>query len=176
MEGQIQVNRIRILFGAEQPFGSDKTNPMEFRIVEEAISQLKQTGGTVHEVLCQDPSQPENLEKKLGMELPASVRAFYSRYEYLQVGPYEFIWARNLPDLVERLRHQFEIPESYLPVLSDGMGGYYYVGCSEETASHPENFGKVVHRPTGTANTVEIRCGEFFEFVLSRITIANDES
>jgi len=131
----------------------------------------------VHEVLCKDDAfQPDNLEKTLGMELPASVRAFYSHYEYLQVGPYEFVWARNLPDLVERLRNQLEIPKSYLPILSDGMGGYYNVVCSEVNASRPGNFGSVVHRPTGTAKIVEINCGEFFEFVLSRITIANDES
>jgi hypothetical protein len=147
---------------------------MEFQRVQEAVSQLKQTGGTVQEVLCTNPSQAENLERILGMEFPSSVREFYSRYEYLQVGPYEFEWARNLPDLVANMRKQMAIPRTYLPILADGMGGYYYVICSEVNVARPGIFGNVVHRPTGTSKPVDTHCGEFFEFVLARVEVAAD--
>src|SRR5689334_6898078 len=118
---------------------------MEFQKVQEAISQLKQQGVTVQEVLCTDTSQTKSLEKTLSIEFAPPIREFYSHYEYLQVGPYEFEWTRNLPNLVERLRRQPDIPWNYLPILSDGMGGYYYAVCAEANTFRPANFGKVVH-------------------------------
>jgi hypothetical protein len=141
---------------------------MQFQRVQDEISKLKHRGITVNEVLCTEPSGPDDLEKTLQIHLPASVRQFYSHYEYLQVGPYEFEWVRNLPGLVSRLRRQLHVPMTHLPILSDGMGGYYYVVCSEVNAPRPDNFGRAVHRPTGTADQLEIDCGDFLEFVLSR--------
>jgi len=147
---------------------------MTFQQVQEAISQLKQTGATVEETLCDDPPQVANLEKTLGLEFPDSLREFYSYYDYLQVGPYEFEWVRNLPDLVDKVRKTLQVPENYVPILWDGMGGYYYVVCSTREGGRPGNFGEVVYRPRGSPKPVESDCGQLFEFLVSRIENAKE--
>ena len=148
---------------------------MEFSKLQEKISYLKENGVTVSEVPCKDPHLLQSLERMFGIELPEPVRQFYSHYEYLQIGPFEFTWARNLPELVPKLRREFHIPKNYLPILWDGMGGYYHAVCAEAGALRPENYGSVVQRPAVSGKTVEFDCGEFLEFVLSRAEIAGDD-
>jgi hypothetical protein len=148
---------------------------MDLSTLQRAISNLGRSGVTVRERQCQDPSAVHSTQQILGFEFPHSVRQFYAYYEFLQIGPYEFVWIRTLPDLVAKLRARFGIPTNYLPVLPDGMGGYYYVVCAEKNRPNPENIGAVVYSPSGRSDSVEFRYSDFFDLILSCIAIAQSE-
>lgn len=46
----------------------------------------------------------ERIEQSLGIGFAPELRAFYKRFEYLQIGAREIEWVRNIVPLTERLR------------------------------------------------------------------------
>lgn len=142
---------------------------MDIQRLQQLLQDLEQTGGTVCKVICEDPSMVEQMENLFGLGLPESVKSFYEMYEYLQVGTYEFVWIKVFPDLIKRIREQGNVPHNYLPILPDGMGGYYYVACAEKNKPRPEEFGFVVHHFGGAQDVFEFCNSDFLGFVASRV-------
>jgi hypothetical protein len=128
----------------------------------------------VREQQCEDPAVVEDTERLLSLEFPGTLQQFYTLFEFLQLGPFEFVWIRTLPQIAAKLRSRWHMALNYLPILADGMGGYYCVVCAERGGSHPENFGVVVH--AASRDLIEFMCLDFMEFVESRVAIARDES
>src|SRR6266545_183254 len=149
---------------------------MDIQTLEQLLDELERSGGTVRKVITTEPAAVVKMEQLLRLKFPESVRSFYSLYEYLQVGSYEFVWAKTLPDLVNRVRAQHpDLPNHCLPVLVDGMGGYYYVVCAEMYNSRPRDFGFVVHHTGAPATPFELSSTDFLEFVASRVERAINE-
>jgi hypothetical protein len=134
-----------------------------------AIRLLGQAGGTVRERPAMDQAMVDRAEDGLGLRFPEAVKAFYRLYECLQVGADEFVWVRLLPDLLARIRVRDDVPRHYLPVLPDGMGGYYYVVCAERNGPTPADFGSVFHDPEGGRTPPEFCTRDFLEFAASRV-------
>ena len=142
---------------------------MDIQRLQQLLSELERIGGVVRKVSCKDPSTADRTEDLLGLEFPESVKAFYTMYEYLQVGTYEFVWITILSDLIKKVQGQGNVPNNYLPILPDGMGGHYYVVCAEKNKSRPQDFGVVVHHIGGPENVFEFCDSDFLDFVASHV-------
>jgi hypothetical protein len=149
---------------------------MDFPTLKKRITQLEQAGGTVSLVEAVDPSIVEDVERQLYLDFPESVKSFYNAYEYLQIGIHEFIWVRNLVDEVNRIHTRLPgNPINYLPMLSDGVGGHYYVICKQPDQSPPTDYGIVVYNPAGFPSIYEFCSADFLGFVNSYILAELDE-
>ena len=140
------------------------------RELEETLQRFERAGGKVLRRPTEDPSLLKTVQSVLGLQFPNPVQAFYRLYECLQVGSYEFVWIRLLPDLAAKIRvRRPEIPRHYLPALADGMGGYYFVVCAEEKSPLPLDFGSVVYNPGGHPTILETCNSDFLDFVATQV-------
>jgi hypothetical protein len=137
---------------------------------------MERLGGTVEVVECEDGSLVERIQDSLHLQFPQSIKSFYAIYEYLQVDIHEFTWIRSFEEVIGRLRSRHpEIPSNYLPVLDDGVGGHYYVVCSDGGRESPRDFGAVIYNPAGVLNVMEFTSSDFIDFVTSRVEDGLDD-
>jgi len=149
---------------------------MNLVTLKKMILNLYQAGGNVSFVECKDAQLVNEVEARLNLQFPESIKSFYKAYEYLQVSVHEFVWMRDMLDMVNRIHARYpNIPKNYLPILSDGLGGYYYVVCAEQEKPYPFNFGMVLHNPAGSQGIYELRNTDFLDFVASKVTAELDE-
>lgn len=149
---------------------------MNIATLKELVSSLQEASKLVCLVEAQDESLVDEVERELNLQFPESVKSFYRTYEYLQLGVKEFIWIKVMQNTIRRDRaSQTHVPENYLPVLSDGMGGYYYVVCARQGEPPPPDFGKVIYNPAGEPGIYETAADDFLDFVAMNVRAKLDD-
>ena len=127
---------------------SEGSSFMWLQEVHAALNRLEAKGGTVRILRAEEAAGIDELDHLLGLQLPTHLKDFYGEFAALQVGTDEFLWKKRLPELYKRLRtRQTWIPSNFLPILLDGVGGYYWVVCAEANLPMPPKFGWVIHNP-----------------------------
>jgi hypothetical protein len=139
-------------------------------MLREMIFHLEQAGGTVTVVEGKGDAVVEETERALDLEFPPLVRQFYRSFEYLQIGATEFVWIRDMQETVRRNRKRYPwVPHHYLPVLDDGVGGYFYVICQLSGETPDETVGTVVQNPAGINGLFEFVSPNFLDFVVDKV-------
>jgi len=143
---------------------------MDLSALQDMLARLRQAGGMIEIVEAKNTSLIEQVTRALNLDFPQSLRAFYGVYEYLQVGSNEFVWLGDMLETVQRIRSRYpRIPTHYLPVLSDDMGGYYYVICRERAQPAAEAYASVIYNPAGFPGLYEISYPDFLDLVAAMI-------
>ena len=143
---------------------------MNVQTIEALLDVLKNQGGTVLFRSAEKEDILRDVETELNLHLPDEVHDFYAKYEYLQIGAREIEWVRNLISRSKRIYNRRpDIPHHYLPVQSDGMGGYYFIICSKGEIPKPRRFGQVDYNPAGVSGFFEPYASSFLEFIASQI-------
>ena len=107
--------------------------------LESALDDVRDADGIVDVRECEDASLVDEVEESLGVEFCRELREFHEKYEYIQIGFEEFTWIRTMGDTIAGIRSSSrDIPEHYVPILSDGRGGHYYV-CLLYTSPSPRD-------------------------------------
>ena len=129
---------------------------MSLQPLRESLKRFRERGGTVEYRPADSPSLIGDVEEQLLIDFPPELRQFYAEFEYLQIGATEVIWLMNLPRVFEAIRrHLPHVPEFYIPIMEDGVGGYYFVVGSIRGTDLPPEYGRVYRNPAGVPDVME---------------------
>ena len=143
---------------------------MNIQTVQYLLEDLKNHGGSVLFRSAEGENLLKDVETALSLRIPDEVHEFYALYEYLQIGAREIEWVRNLISRSKRIYDRRpDIPHHYLPVQSDGMGGYYFIICSGGEIQNPHRFGQIDYNPAGVRGLFEPFASSFLEFLALQI-------
>jgi hypothetical protein len=75
-----------------------------------------------------------------------------------------------MQETVRRNRTRYPwVPEYYLPVLDDGVGGYFYVICLCSSESPGKAVGTVVQNTAGADGLFEFVSPNILDFVMDKV-------
>ena len=95
----------------------------------------------------------------LGLIFPKDLADFHSTMSYLRIGGDECFPLEQLGDIAQRLRNgKPRIRNNWIPLLDDGMGGYYFV-VAPRRSKQPGNdlHGQVIFWSPSDCDSEEVK-------------------